>query len=49
MYDVCTYFIVITIQNDLLVLRLHRLDTFLDDMISIVIAYKLLYPRLQFL
>ena len=44
--DASTYFFVITIEDDLLVLRLHRLDTFLDDMIPIVIAYELLYPRL---
>ena len=47
--DINAYFIVIAIQDDLLVLRLHGLDTFLDDMIPIVIAYELLYPRLQFL
>ena len=43
------YLMIVTVEDDLLVFRLHHLDTLLNDVISIVIFNVFLYPGLQFL
>ena len=43
------YLLIVTVEDDLLVFRLHHLDTLLNDVISIVIFNVFLYPGLQFL
>ena len=43
------YLLIVTVEDDLLVFRLHHLDTLLNDVVSIVIFNVFLYPGLQFL
>ena len=43
------YLLIVTVEDDLLVFRLHHLDTLLNDVVSIVIFNVFLYPRFKFL